>query len=283
MHILTCLFRLSIRLLKKGYEEHALASVKNDIQKAREAVTTRMEEFRNLQAIHSSSVKDYVLSQPSRLIEDEDLFLPSSFSGSTRNSLGLSKLAQDEAILREALSYESILQLRLALKAITILHKKRKANVVGQHMNTRARSRIHSMEAIRDHNLAVYNTNRKALITLGTLLPDDKHLPPLTQDDLHRKSTVDKRQTGDTNRTDGKVWAVRLKASFAKGMNGKLPSTSSISESPIAIYSLMSFWQIRLSFPPSSSRIQPVTTNQSKPIHNPSPVPVMQVLCPRIK
>ena len=134
--------RLSIKLLTKAYEEHSLASIQNDIQKAREAVTARMESFRNLQAIHSSSVEEYILSQPPQLIEDEDLFLPSSFSEPTGQSLGLSKLAEDEAILREAQVYESIMQLRLVLKAITVLHNKRKSNVVGHEGSSEASCQI---------------------------------------------------------------------------------------------------------------------------------------------
>jgi hypothetical protein len=67
---------------------------------------------------------------------------------------------------------------------------------------------IYSMEAIRDHYLEAYNTNRLALIHLGRIQPNDDRLPHLGLEDLARKSTVAKRQTGDTYRPDGKLWTL---------------------------------------------------------------------------
>jgi hypothetical protein len=156
-----------------------------------------------------SAVSNQVLSQPPSPAEEENLFLPSSFSEEDRSFLGLSKLALDEALLREAQACDCILQLRLTLKAISVLQYKRQWNVVGQRKNTRARARIHSLEAVRDHHLLVYNTTRTALIALKRLQPDDERLPHLTREDLSRKSTIAKRQTGDTYRPDGKLWALR--------------------------------------------------------------------------
>jgi hypothetical protein len=150
-------------------------------------------------------------------VEDETLFLPSSFPGAERTQLGLSKLASDESLLREAQAYDCILQLRLTLKTISVLQYKRQWNVVGQRKSTRARSRIYSMEAIRDHYLLVYNTNRISLLTLGRLQESDDRLPRLGLEDLARKSTVAKRQTGDTYRADGKLWALTPPAGWGNG------------------------------------------------------------------
>jgi hypothetical protein len=212
--------RISIKLLIKQNNTHPLASTKNGIQKAREGLTERLEKWRNLQAIHMSTVKDHVLSQSPCPVEGENLFLPSSFSDVDRTQLGLSKLAYDESLLRKAQAYEYILQLRLTVKTISVLHHKRQWNVVGQRKSTRARSKIHSMEAIRDHYLHVYNTNRLSLITLGRLQQNDDHLPHLSLEDLARKSTASKRQTGDTYRADGKLWALTPVVAWKKN-NGK--------------------------------------------------------------
>jgi hypothetical protein len=201
--------RASIKLLVEEDTRHPLASTKRDIQKAREAVTARLDSWRNLQAIHMSSVKDHVLSQPPRLVEEENLFLPSNFTADERDRLGISNLVHDEGLLREAQAHECILQLRLTLKIISVLHLKRRTNVVGQRRATRARSRISSMEAVRDHYLLVYNTTRAGLVSLAVLHPNDERLPQLSSNDLIRKSTVAKRQPGDTYHADGKFWGLK--------------------------------------------------------------------------
>jgi hypothetical protein len=156
-----------------------------------------------------ATVKDHVLSQPPRLPEEENLFLPSSFPEEERNRLGLSALVRDEALLREAQAHECVLQLRLTLKVISALQFKRRMNVVGQRRSTRARSRIGTMEAVRDHYLLVYNTTRDALIALAALDPEDGKLPHLGLADLTRKSTIAKRQAGDNYRADGKFWGLK--------------------------------------------------------------------------
>jgi hypothetical protein len=155
------------------------------------------------------TVKEHILSQPPRLPEEEILFLPSNFSGEERDRLGLSSLVHDEALLREAQAHECVLQLRLTLKVISALQFKRRMNVVGQKRNTRARSRIYTMEAVRDHYLLVYNTTRDALIALAALHPEDDRLPHLSLTDLARKATIAKRQAGDNYRADGKFWGLK--------------------------------------------------------------------------
>jgi hypothetical protein len=141
--------------------------------------------------------------------EDEELFLPSNLSDSERTELGLSALADEEATLRQAQANECILQLRFNVKVITVLQKKRKRNVRGQRGNTRARSELQTVEDNRDRLLAIYNTSRATLIHLGVLLPTDSRLPPLTIDDLDRKDTSEKRQPGDTHRSEGRLWHIK--------------------------------------------------------------------------
>jgi hypothetical protein len=201
--------RASIQLLIEEDAKHPLASTKRDIQRAREAVVARLDSWRNIQAIAMDSVKEHVLSQPPRLPEDENLFLPSSFPAEERNRLGLTGLVREEALLREAQAHECVLQLRLTLKIISALQFKRRMNVVGQRKATRARSRIYTMEAVRDHYLLVYNKTRDALISLAALHPEDDRLPHLGLTDLARKSTITKRQAGDNYRADGKFWGLK--------------------------------------------------------------------------
>jgi hypothetical protein len=198
-------YRISIQLLIRTQELHPLASTKNEIKKLREEVHRRLEKWRDLQAIHMISVKAMVLAQPPCPVEEEILYLPSDISQVDHEDLNLTGLAAEEANLREAQAHECILQLRLTVKVVGILHRKRRKHLRGQKQNTRARSRIQSTEAIRDRLLCIYNTSRECLVTLGRLDPNEKRLPSLTLADLSRKSTMDTRRINDTYRPEGRT------------------------------------------------------------------------------
>ena len=87
------------------------------------------------------------------------------------------------------------------------MQDERKANDTGQQLNTRARSRINTVEIIRDRLLLVYNKARSALASLGKLQQSDRY-PRLTRDDLDRKSTHDKSRINDTYHIDGPLWLI---------------------------------------------------------------------------
>jgi hypothetical protein len=181
----------------------------------------RLEKWRDLQVIHMSSVRPCVLVQSPCTVEDANLFLPSSMMSSEHDTSGILSLAAEEITLREAQAHESILQLRLTMKAIAILHRQRKRHVRGQRQSTRARSKIHSIEATRDRFLTIYNTSREALIALGRLNPSEERLPLLTLDDLRRKSTMDNRQINDTYRSDGRIWTMDTSRQTSDHSTGK--------------------------------------------------------------
>jgi hypothetical protein len=161
------------------------------------------------------SVQPLIISQPSCPTEKEELYLPSHFSEMERSDLGLCELAQEEVLLREGQAYESIIRLRSTVKALSWYARVRKGNDRGQRQATRGRARIAAAELLRDSHLLTYNHARSALESLTHLGPEGR-FPPLTKDDCFRKSTVDKRQVGDTYRPDGRLWRV--------GVGGNIPA-----------------------------------------------------------
>jgi hypothetical protein len=212
--------RLQILLLIKDNTCHPLKSLQNDIAKAREETYARILKWRELQATFMSAIHPMVLSQPSCAVEDEVLFLPSYFSETDRTNLGLLELAEDETKLREGQAVSAILGLRFLVKSITVLQDKRKAGDTGQLLNTRSRSRIHTVEGIRDRLLSIYNTSRNALVGLDRQSFSDR-FPNLTLDDLERHSTMKKRQLNDTLRQDGAIWGIQTGSAFSGGHRGK--------------------------------------------------------------
>jgi hypothetical protein len=162
------------------------------------------------------SVQSRIVSQPSCPVEKEELYLPSHFSESERSDLGLDQLASEEGLLREGQAYESIMRLRSTVKALSWYKRVRKENDRGQRQATRARARIAAAEFLRDSHLLTYNHARSALESLALLGPEGR-FPPLTEEDCFRKSTVDKRQTGDTYRPDGRLWRVGAVSNISSG------------------------------------------------------------------
>lgn len=149
-----------------------------------------------------------VVSQQPCELQHECLFLPSHFSKAERDCLGLTALSEEEAQLREGQATDAILQLRLIIKTLSAMQGRKKKNVRGQKESTRAYGKIHTIGTARDRVLMIYTECRLALKSLGRL--DDPisldRFPPLTNEDLYRKSTMDKRQLGDSNRADGRLW-----------------------------------------------------------------------------
>jgi hypothetical protein len=201
------LTRQKICILTKLYQSHPLNTTKNDIAKLRDETHSRLLRWRTLQAEHMPMIREKIIAQLSCAIEDEKLFLPSSFVDIERDELGLSGLAEDESKLREGQACGAIVSLRFLVKMITSLQDKRKADDAGQQLSTRARSHIQSVEATRDRILHIYNITRKALMSLGK---DElvKRFPPLSHADLFRKSTEKRRQLNDTYREDGRIWGI---------------------------------------------------------------------------
>ena len=125
-------------------------------------------------------VQPLVAAQASSSFENRTLYLPSNLSGTQRLEYNLTHLASEEAQLREGQAGDIILQLRRVEKTLSAQHGLRKKNITGQTQATRARSKIHQTEFLRDTLLDTYESCRRALKALDHLQPNDgSHERPL--------------------------------------------------------------------------------------------------------
>jgi hypothetical protein len=193
--------------MKAEHKERPHLATKKAIMLAKADIIERLSKWRTLQAIHMPDISQLLLATQPSEIEDEHLFLPSYFSEQDRIRYSLTHLAHEEMQLRQGQASECILQLRWIVKTLSVMHGQKIKNELGQKRNMRANYKLHSVELTRNRMLEVYNTSHHALRTLG-YNPDDLNdqFPLLTLSDLYRKSTVMKRQRGDTYHSDGRLW-----------------------------------------------------------------------------
>jgi hypothetical protein len=193
--------------MREEYIKCPLLASKRDITMTQDNLGRQLEQWRDLQAQHMSEVKPIVLVQSSALLEDEQLFLPSDFSEQECHELSLMQLAVEEGQLWEGQLYECILQLRWVMKNLSVVHQLRQKNSCGQHQAAHSHTQHEAVELTRDHLLDIYNKGRQALLSLRK---DRKQIedqyPALSLKDLYRKSTVVKRQLGDTHHFEGQLW-----------------------------------------------------------------------------
>lgn len=202
-----------------------------DIALAESDIKLRIKRWRNLQAAHMPHVKEAMLSQaPSEAeIEEDRLHLPSCFSADERQLMSLLDLAEEEKELRKAQVIECILQLRRSAKRLSAVRGLKKKDDRGQRAAGRVTSQRHSIEFSQECLLAIYSVGRLALISLDNEQSSfEKQFPTLTADDLFRKSTVQKRQMGDSHRAEGALWGVNSHGTYTPASLSLLayPSTS---------------------------------------------------------
>jgi hypothetical protein len=210
--------------MKEVHLEHPLLASEGEITVTRNDLTRRLARWRNLQEFHMPKVRELVLSQDPSPLEEEQLFLPSHFSEQERNTFSLTALAMEESQLREGELLECIMQLRRAMKTLSIIHAQRQKNDRSQRSAQRSHTQRQTVELTRDRLLHIYNDSRTALLTLSKAGKSiEERYPALSLKDLYRKSTVEKRQLGVTNHLDGQLWHLRKrKASIPATSEGSL-------------------------------------------------------------
>ena len=199
--------RIVLKYMKLKHEDHPLLATEEDIAITTSELNKRLELWRSLQSLHMPHIGDVPTSEDENMPERELLLLPSDFSETERTTFSLTELAKEEAQLRQAQLYECVMRLRSVLKSLSRLQMIRRQDSRGQEQNTRSRKLFQTAELIRDYVLYIYDSSRTILLALKHNCPGvQEQFPRITLADLCRKSTVDKRQLGDTYRTDGKIW-----------------------------------------------------------------------------
>lgn len=158
-------------------------------------------------------------SEAVKEVQDELLYLPSHFSESDREELGLSELGEEELELRRVQVVECIMQLRRSAKKHSSVRAQKRKDLPGQHTGTRAAGVRIALEFNQECLLRIYNVGREALVQLSKDTQDGISFPHLTSADLFRKPTTHKRQLGDSRRPDGMLWRVGARADVGSTSN----------------------------------------------------------------
>lgn len=143
-------------------------------------------------------------------MEDEKLFLPSDFDAATRRAVGAFALGVEEGKLREGEAFDALHATRNACKALVAMNDRHVKNDKGTAANTKAVEYLRQAAVRRDSHIATYNRARATMIQLGMFTEDDASagFPLLTVPDTRMKSRQQKRQAGDSRRTDGSLWRI---------------------------------------------------------------------------
>lgn len=200
--------------MRKANVIRPLLATQKDIELSAEDIRSRLEKWRDLQAVHMRSIQAVSVTdqeaQESTAVEYEALHLPSSFSVEDRKLMLLEELGAEEFQLREGQVIECILQLRRLEKRLSALRDVKRKDRPGQATGTRSTNLRNSLEANQHTLLHIYNSGRQALSSLATnpssQVGVEAKYPPLSMLDLFRKPTSHKRQLGDSKRLDGRVW-----------------------------------------------------------------------------
>jgi hypothetical protein len=155
------------------------------------------------------TVGDKIVSQaalvPIPAIQDEKLFLPSDLTAVERRDLDVIALGVEESRWREGEAFDSLRAIQNLVKTLTALGDRKRKQDRKQKQNTRAGEQISEITRRRDLRIDSYEASRQAMISLEYVAGESK-FPRLTAQDLVMKSVRQKRQVGDSQRTDGRLF-----------------------------------------------------------------------------
>ena len=138
-------------------------------------------------------------------VEDEPLFLPSSFTAEQREDFDLQDLADIEMRLREGEASDAIVKLQTALRKVSELEGDKKKQVGSSNKNTRAKSALNKAHGVKRKLVTEYNAARKAMLSLG-LQVDSKRFPQLRDQDTYRPGTIEPHEFNSGEKKTGWIW-----------------------------------------------------------------------------
>ncbi|KAJ7798689.1 hypothetical protein B0H14DRAFT_3092881 [Mycena olivaceomarginata] len=200
-----------LRQLVSDREEHDLVSRQKDITSRTAKLQSRIQHWRKEQKEIMPCMGDRVAAQTltSPLAQNEQLFLPSDLANeSERRKHDLISLGHEEIQWREGQLFDALRALQHIVKPLSTLRRRKIKNERQQKQNSRADDHIQEGIRRRNYHMATYELARQRLITLDAT---NSTFPPLTEADLYMKSVQQKRQLGDSHRTDGALWRAQYK------------------------------------------------------------------------
>ncbi|KAJ7867828.1 hypothetical protein B0H13DRAFT_1897416 [Mycena leptocephala] len=117
-----------------------------------------------------------------------------------------SKLRVEEARWREGQAFDTLRALQNVVRSLDQLRRRKFKQDRLQKQNTRALDHVDEAIKRRDYHMESFNIARLAIIVLS----GSSNFPLLTEDYLFMKSVQQKRQVGDSKRTDGLLWRAKV-------------------------------------------------------------------------
>jgi hypothetical protein len=211
----------------------------------------QLTEWRVDQFSRWPALEEQIPSSETVLIEDEPLFLPSSFSEPLRVHLGLEEAAQVEFQLRDGQAHDALEALRLAIKTYNYNISFKKTQVFGQGANTRSQAYLKSLENDKQTEADRYIHARSALLNLG-LSPRDPVLRPLDKStQLFSKNYFASAQLGDSRKSDPWFWNIRRPLAVSQDRPGDSDEEKEW-ETESTLSSSILYYLVKCSFPNSS-------------------------------
>lgn len=198
--------RLRLRKLVARNKNHFRQALSKEIETLRDSIENSVAQWRKLQMALIPSMQAHLNKQAGCPVEKELLGLPSQLSVAERLELKLSALENEEANLREGAIVDALTSVKLVVQSCLSLKDRKKKNSSGVYKNTISQKQIVDAERRRDLHIAKYMAAREALISLGRADGVDDY-PPLEVKDTALKSRSLRRQLGDSQITEGAVWA----------------------------------------------------------------------------
>ena len=201
-------------LKKAQLTDKANVSLSNEVEKRREQLRIRIENWRDCQKDLTPQIGDLVAQQAIQKKtvnspEEEVLYVPSDFTEAERIKYDLVKLGEHERHFLEGTAFDYISKVKTISKTFFASHANKKAQGYSQLTHTRSITEIEDIEEHQSAAIIDYSVTRNAMIALG-MSQHDPSFPPLSKEDTYRKPTHLKRVIGDSRRNDGALWSAGI-------------------------------------------------------------------------
>ncbi len=164
-------------------------------------------DWRKLQYGYCPSLNDCIDAVDPNTPELANLFLPSSFQGSSDHEM--TELAKLEYELQLGQAYDALDEVRTKIKIFNFNLDFKKNNVFSQRPNTRVQQYLKTLSADKINAADKYRQARQALLNLG-LSKNDQSLRPLHHHELWGKDTSHLARLGDTKKEEPWFWTVGM-------------------------------------------------------------------------
>lgn len=166
-----------------------------------------MRKWRAAQCLAMPSIAN-IINDPDmdlQSIEDEPLFMPSSFNNAQREEFDLHTFVDIELQLRKGDAADSIFRLQKALRRIAELETDRRRHTGSVSKHTRARSELDKVHGVKRRLVTEYKCARNAMIRLG-MDESCPEFPVLGDTDTYRPGNIEPHEFNSGDANIGWIW-----------------------------------------------------------------------------